>query len=121
VSLRPKPSVPSTWNGPGTQRAIWSGTAFMKSDTATNGPSPPLRISVTRGVRGFSPGCSRFQRSVVSASSRSALYDVADHRSTATSWCSASSRCASSAASQEVPENRMLARFALPAGASAKR
>ena len=29
----------ATSNVPGTQRAIWSGTAFMKSVTATNGPS----------------------------------------------------------------------------------
>src|ERR1044071_4109291 len=38
-SLRPKPSVPSVINPPGTQGAIWSGTIFMKSDTATNTPS----------------------------------------------------------------------------------
>jgi hypothetical protein len=29
-------------NGPGTHRAIWSGTAFMKSVTATVGPPPPF-------------------------------------------------------------------------------
>ena len=39
VSENPKPSVPSGVNGRGTNRAIWSGTAFMKSVTATMGPS----------------------------------------------------------------------------------
>ena len=38
VSLRPKPSVPSVIRPPGTHGAIWSGTIFMLSETATNGP-----------------------------------------------------------------------------------
>ncbi len=38
VSLRPKPSVPSVNNPPGTHGAIWSGTVRMLSETATNAP-----------------------------------------------------------------------------------
>ena len=63
--------------------AIWSGTAFMKSVTATIGPRGE-ELGARRGTRGWI-GCSRFQRSVVSACSRSFLYDVADQRSAATS------------------------------------
>ena len=62
-----------TTNGRGTKRATWSGTAFMKSVTATIGPSLSLSSSVTYGVRAGSVGCNRFQRSVLNASSRSIL------------------------------------------------
>ena len=54
--------------GPGRRR-----TDFMKSVTATIGPGASRRSSVTYGVRGASFGWSRFQRSTLSASSRSCL------------------------------------------------
>ena len=81
------PSVPSGRNGDrAAKRAICSGTLFMKSVTATIGPGrlgeqarPPA------SVRGGWSGCSRFHRSAARASSRSVLYDVADHSSTPTS------------------------------------
>ena len=60
-------------NGCGTNRAIWSGTAFMKSVTATIGPSASCELlGHVRGA-GRLVGCSRFQRSTLSASSRSSL------------------------------------------------
>ena len=54
----------------GTQRAIWSGTAFIKSVTATMGPAAPSSDSVTYGWRGGRIGCSRFQRSTEGVSRR---------------------------------------------------
>ena len=50
--------------------------------TPTTGPGESARSCVTSGVRAGWPGCRRLCRSVTSASSRSALYDVADHSST---------------------------------------
>ena len=47
VSEKPNPSVPSEVNVPGTQRAIWSGTALIQSDTATTGPAAPDSAEVT--------------------------------------------------------------------------
>ena len=52
--------------------------------TATTGPPTSASDRVTKGTRGASPGCRRFQRSTSSASSRSALYEVALHNSTPT-------------------------------------
>ncbi len=88
VSLRPMPSVPSGRNvGPsGSKRATCSGTAFMKSVTATIGPWPSAEQP------GDHAGCAAVvgveavpalhgQRLVAAAR----LYDVADHRSTPTS------------------------------------
>ncbi len=113
--------MPRGVNGPGTHLATWSGTAFMKSVTATNGPSDADSASVTYGTRGVSVGCSRFHRSAERASSRRALYEVALHRSAATSWFSASSRCASRAAPWAVPLKITVARRLGPSGAAAKR
>ena len=47
VSEKPYPSVPSELNGPGTHRAIWSGTARIQSLTATTGPGAPSSTCVT--------------------------------------------------------------------------
>ena len=107
--------------GVGTQRATWSGTVFMKSVTATTGPSASASAWVTNGVRGCSPGWRRFQRSVLSASSRRHLYDVALQHSAATSWCSARSRCASRAARLALPLNRIVARRPCAPDAGEKR
>ena len=86
VSLRPIPSVPSGTNSAsGTKRAICSGTIFMKSVTATIGAVAVAEQLGHERTRGSWLGCRRFHRSVASASSRSALYDVADHSSTPTS------------------------------------
>src|ERR1700693_3020129 len=79
VSEKPNPSVPSDVNVPGTQRAIWSGTALIQSDTATTGPGLPDSSEVTYGSRGGSSGCSMFHDSQASASRRSSVQDVADH------------------------------------------
>src|SRR6201984_3343550 len=51
-SKKPNPSVPSEVNVPGTQRAIWSGTALIQSDTATTGPGRPDSNELTYGDRG---------------------------------------------------------------------
>src|SRR5271169_3346058 len=81
VSEKPNPSVPSEVNVPGTQRASWSGTALIQSDTATTGPGWPDSSEVTYGSRGGSSGCSMFHDSQASASRRSSVQDVADHTS----------------------------------------
>src|SRR6516164_5762393 len=60
VSEKPNPSVPSEVYVPGTQRAIWSGTALIQSDTATTGPDRPDSTELTYGVREGSPGFSMF-------------------------------------------------------------
>src|ERR687894_41373 len=85
------------------------------------GPSASDSRSVTHGVRADCDGCSRFQRSLDRASSRSALYDVADHSSAPTSQEAASSSRASTAARHAGPENRMVARFEGSPGAASKR
>ena len=91
VSEKPNPSVPSEVYVPGTQRAIWSGTALIQSDTATTGPDRPDSTEVTYGTRGSEAGCSRFHDSQASASRRSSVQDVADHTSAATPQSVASS------------------------------
>src|SRR6201998_4862184 len=83
VSEKPNPSVPSDVNRPGTQRAIWSGTALIQSDTATTGPTASDRTEVTYGTRGPESGCSMFHDSHASGSPRSSVQDVADHTSAA--------------------------------------
>jgi len=93
----------------------------MKSVTATTGPSDPASASVTYGVRPASVGCSRFQRSTSRASSRRALYEVALHSSTATSWSAASRACACRAAPWAVPLKITVARRDGPSGAGANR
>src|ERR1022692_408362 len=110
VSENPQPSVPSEVYGPGTQRAIWSGTARIQSLTATTGPCCPSSAWVTYGTRCSSSGCSRFHSSQRSASRRSSDQEVADHASAATPQSSASSCCASSAQRSATPEARILAR-----------
>ena len=81
VSLRPIPSVPSGVNDrPGINLATCSGTARIKSVTATiglKGFGVSLSKRVTSGWRGAPKGCSLFQRSTSSASSRNVLYEVA--------------------------------------------
>src|SRR5579862_10005361 len=79
VSEKPNPSVPSEVNVPGTQRAIWSGTALIQSDTATTGPAASARAEDTYGTRDGRPGFSMFHASQASASRRSSVQDVADH------------------------------------------
>src|SRR6516162_8947862 len=81
VSENPNPSVPSEVNVPGTQRAIWSGTALIQSDTATTGPGAPESTELTYGTRDGSSGCSMFHDSQANASRRSSVQDVADHTS----------------------------------------
>src|ERR1700685_1846171 len=110
VSKKPTPSVPSEVNVPGTQRAIWSGTALIQSDTATTGPGRPDSSEVTYGSRGGSDGCSMFHDSQASASRRSSVQDVADHTSADTPQSRASISCAVSACRSATPESRIWAR-----------
>src|SRR5579862_1559936 len=110
VSEKPNPSVPSDVYVPGTQRAIWSGTALIQSDTATTGPGLPASSEVTYGSRGGSSGCSMFHDSQASASRRSSVQDVADHTSADTPQSRASISCAASACRSATPEARIWAR-----------
>src|SRR6516165_7165538 len=110
VSEKPNPSVPSEVYVPGAQRAIWSGTALIQSDTATTGPEEPARAEVTYGTRGGSAGCSRFHDSQASASRRSSVQDVADHTSAETPQSRASISCAVSAWRSAIPEARIWTR-----------
>src|ERR1700736_1186023 len=104
VSEKPNPSVPSEVNVPGTQRAIWSGTALIQSDTATTGPGLPDSSEVTYGSRGGSSGCSMFHDSQASASRRSSVQDVADHMSADTPQSRASISCAVTACRSATPK-----------------
>src|SRR5262249_25100178 len=119
VSEKPNPSVPSEVNGPGTQRAIWSGTALIQSDTATAGPGEPSSADVTYGTRPGSPGCSMFHDSQASASRRSSVQDVADHTSAATPQSAASICWAATAGRTATPEARICARGAVSDSAAA--
>src|SRR5271169_6906173 len=110
VSEKPNPSVPSEVNVPGTQRASWSGTALIQSDTATTGPGWPDSSEVTYGSRGGSSGCSMFHDSQASASRRSSVQDVADHTSADTPQSRASSSWAVTACRSATPEARIWAR-----------
>src|ERR1700749_4706290 len=110
VSENPNPSVPSEVNVPGTQRAIWSGTALIQSDTATTGPGAPDSTELTYGTRDGSPGCSMFHDSQASASRRSSVQDVADHTSADTSQSAASISWAVRAERSATPEARIWAR-----------
>src|SRR5579863_5433209 len=110
VSEKPNPSVPSEVYVPGTQRAIWSGTALIQSDTATTGPGAPPSTEVRCGTRGGSSGCSMFHDSQPSASRRSSVQDVADHTSADTPQSLASISCAASACRSATPEARIWAR-----------
>src|SRR5258708_12101349 len=103
VSEKPNPSVPSEVNVPGTQRAIWSGTALIQSDTATTGPGASASAEVTYGTRDGSPGCSMFHDSQASASRRSSVQDVADHTSAVTPQSAASISCPASADRSATP------------------
>src|SRR5271170_3932216 len=109
VSEKPNPSVPSEVNVPGTQRAIWSGTALIQSDTATTGPGLPDSSEVTYGSRGGSSGCSMFHDSQASASRRSSVQDVADHTSADTPQSVASMSWAVRACRSAIPEARIWA------------
>src|SRR2546430_12885490 len=104
VSENPNPSVPSEVNVPGTQRAIWSGTALIQSDTATTGPGASHSTAVTYGSRDGSPGFSMFHDSQASAPRRSSVQDVADHTSADTPQAAASISCASTADRTATPE-----------------
>src|SRR6516164_6312687 len=110
VSEKPNPSVPSEVYVPGTQRAIWSGTALIQSDTATTGPDRPDSTVLTYGTRDGSPGCSRFHDSQASASRRSSVQDVADHTSADTPQSAASISWAVRAWRSATPEARIWAR-----------
>src|SRR5690242_8389363 len=112
VSEKPNPSVPNEVNVPGTQRAIWSGTALIQSDTATTGPDRPDSSEVTYGTRGSEAGCSRFHDSQASASRRSSVQDVADHTSADTPQSVASISWAATAWRSATPEARICARGA---------
>ena len=63
--------MPSGTKRFGIHREGRSLTDFIQSLDATTGPAAPSSARVTYGTRGFSPGCSRFQRSASSASLRS--------------------------------------------------
>ena len=104
MSAKPKPSAPSDWYVPGTQRAIWSGTARIQSETATNGPSAPLSLRVTYGTRCSSSGCSRLCSSQATASRRSSFQEVADQTSALTFHSSARIFCASRAHGTATPD-----------------
>src|ERR1700720_4166550 len=109
VSEKPNPSVPSEVYVPGTQRAIWSGTALIQSDTATTGPGASASAVVTYGTRDGSPGFSMFHDSQTSASRRSSVQDVADHTSADTPQSRASISCAVTACRSAIPEARIWA------------
>src|SRR5579859_5279514 len=119
VSEKPNPSVPSEVNVPGTQRAIWSGTALIQSDTATTGPWASARAEDTYGTRDGSPGFSMFHDSQASASRRSSVQDVADHTSAGTPQSEVSMSWARSADRSATPEARIWARGAETAVCSA--
>jgi len=110
VSENPNPSVPSEVNVPGTQRAIWSGTALIQSDTATTGPGAPESTEATYGSRDGSPGFSMFHASQASASRRSSVQEVADHTSADTPQSAASISWAVRAWRSATPEARIWAR-----------
>ena len=110
MSENPNPSVPSDVYEPGTQRAIWSGTARIQSETATTGPAASPSTDVTYGTRRSAAGCSRLYDSQASASRRSSVHDVADHTSAATPQSDASSSWARSAHGMATPEARTWAR-----------
>src|ERR1700683_1424203 len=110
VSEKPNPSVPSEVYDPGTQRAIWSGTALIQSETATTGPGAPPSTEVRYGTCGGSSGCSMFHDSQPSASRRSSVQDVADHTSADTPQSVASISCAVRACRSATPEARIWAR-----------
>src|SRR6478672_3297574 len=112
VSENPNPSVPSEVNVPGTQRAIWSGTALSQSDTATTGPGASDSTAITYGSRDGSPGFSMFHDSQASASRRSSVQDVADHTSADTPQSAASISWAATAWRSATPEARICARGA---------
>src|SRR5580704_12212441 len=120
VSENPNPSVPSEVNVPGTQRAIWSGTALIQSDTATTGPGASESTDVTYGTRDVSPGFSMLNDSQASASRRSSVQDVADHTSADTPQSAASFSWASRADCSDTPEARIWARGPEPSGAEAE-
>src|ERR1700728_5350801 len=109
VSEKPNPSVPSEVNVPGTQRAIWSGTALIQSETAIAGPSESASAEVTYGTRDGSPGWSMFHDSQASASRRSSVQDVADHTSADTPQSDASSSEAVTADRSATPDARICA------------
>src|SRR6516164_9692919 len=109
VSEKPNPSVPSEVNVPGTQRAIWSGTALIQSETATTGPGASESAVLTYGTRDASPGFSMFHDSQASASRRSSVQDVADHTSADTPQSVASISWARSADRSATPEARICA------------
>src|ERR1700751_415487 len=109
VSETPNPSVPSEVNVPGTQRAIWSGTALIQSDTATTGPGASDSTAITYGSPDGSPGVRMFHDSQASASRRSSVQDVADHTSADTPQSAASISCACSADRNATPEARIWA------------
>src|SRR5947209_1927714 len=117
VSENPNPSVPSEVNVPGTQRAIWSGTALIQSDTATTGPGASDSTEVTYGSRDGSSGFSMFHDSQASASRRSSVQDVADHTSADTPQSAASISWARTACRTATPEARIWARRAEARGA----
>src|SRR6201996_1535272 len=111
VSEKPNPSVPrDAYDDAGTQRAIWSGTARIQSETATTGPGASDSTVVTYGTRVSASGCSRLCDSHASASRRSSVHEVTDHTSAAMPQSSASSRCAVSAHGTATPEARSCAR-----------
>src|SRR6516162_2519434 len=112
VSEKPNPSVPSEVNVPGTQRAIWSGTALIQSETATTGPGASTSAEVTYGTRAGSDGCSMLNDSQASASRRSSVHEVADHTSADTPQSAASISWAASACRSATPEARICARGA---------
>src|SRR5580700_2999146 len=109
VSEKPNPSVPSDVNDPGTQRAIWSGTALIQSDTATTGPDVSASAELTYGTRAGESGWAMFHASQASASRRSSVQDVADHTSADTPQSAASRSWAASADRSATPEARIWA------------
>src|SRR5580693_9271900 len=110
VSEKPNPSVPSEVKVPGTQRAIWSGTALIQSDTAIVGPTVSASVEATYGTRDGLLGCSMFHDSQASASRRSSVQDVADHTSADTPQSVASMSWAVKACRSAIPEARIWAR-----------
>src|SRR5580700_4690902 len=110
VSEKPNPSVPSDVNDPGTQRAIWSGTALIQSDTATTGPDVSASAELTYGSRAGASGWSMFHDSQAIASRRSSVQGVADHTSADTPQSLASISWAVSACRSATPEARIWAR-----------
>src|SRR5271169_275433 len=120
VSENPNPSVPSEVKVPGTQRAIWSGTALIQSETATTGPGASASTDVTYGTRDVSPGFSMLNDSQASASRRSSVQDVADHTSADTPQSAASFSWATRADRNATPEARIWARGPEPSESEAE-